>query len=151
MRKGIITKNLQTFLLIASATLIVPLFSFCNFEQKVYGHDFAPNESASVLSFANQLQVESELVKINLMNNNLSLAQNHANKAAALLTPNIVVEIAEKNQKTADDLTIAVNDLQKISSSSKKQRQMVNQLVSRINSTLGEAVKIRLEGQGSCQ
>jgi hypothetical protein len=84
------------------------------------------------------------------MNNNLLLAQNHANKAAALLTPNIVVEIAEKNQKTADDLTIAVNDLQKISSSSEKQRQMVNQLVSRINSTLGEAVKIRLEGQGSC-
>ena len=35
-------------------------------------------------------------------------------KAAALLTPNIVVEIEEKNQKTADDLTIAVNDLQKI-------------------------------------
>jgi hypothetical protein len=102
------------------------------------------------LAFADQLQVESELVKINLMNNNLSLAQNHANEAAALLTPNIVVEIAEKNQKTADDLTIAVNDLQKISSSSEKQRQMVNQLVSRINSTLGEAVKIRLEGQESC-
>ena len=41
-------------------------------------------------------------------------------KAAALLTQNIVVEIEEKNQKTADDLTIAVNDLQKVSSSSEK-------------------------------
>ena len=113
-------------------------------------HIFTLDETASFLAYADQLQVESELVKINLMNNNLSLAQNHANEAAALLTPNIVVEIAEKNQKTADDLTIAVNDLQKISSSSEKQRQMVNQLVSRINSTLDEAVKVRLEeGQGS--
>ena len=55
-----------------------------------------------------------------------------------------MVEIAEKNQKTADDLTTPVNDLQKISSSSEKQIEMVNQLVSRIKSTLGEAVKIRL-------
>ena len=118
--------------------------------QKIYAHVFTLDDTASFLAFADQLQVESELVKANLINNNLSLAQNHANKAAALLTPSIVVEIGEKNQKTADDLTTAVNDLQKISSSSEKQRQMVNQLVSRINSTLGEAVNIRLEeGQGS--
>jgi len=65
------------------------------------------------------------------------------------LTPSIVIEIAEKNQKVADDLTSAVNDLQKISSSSEKQRQMVKQLVSNINSTLSEAITIRIEqGQG---
>ena len=118
--------------------------------QKIYAHMFTLDDTASFLAFADQLQVESELVQRNLINYNLTLAQNHANKAAALLTPNIVVEIEEKNQKTADDLTIAVNDLQKVSSSSEKQRQMVNQLVSRINSTLAEAVKIRIEeGQGS--
>ena len=66
-------------------------------------------------------------------------------KAASLLSPSIIVEIAEKNQKVADDLTTAVDDLQKITSSSDKQRQMVNQLVSQINTTLGEAVTIRIE------
>jgi hypothetical protein len=117
--------------------------------QRVYSHMFTTDETASFLAFADQLQVESELVQTNLVNNNLSLAQKHANKAAALLTPSIVVEIAEKNQKVADDLTSAVNDLQKISSSSEKQRQMVKQRVSDINSTLGEAVNLRIEqGQG---
>jgi hypothetical protein len=91
------------------------------------------------------LQVESELVQTNLVNNNLSLAQKHANKAASLLSPSIIVEIAEKNQKVADDLTTAVDDLQKITSSSDKQRQMVNQLASQINTTLGEAVTIGIE------
>jgi hypothetical protein len=111
---------------------------------------FTLDDTTPFLAFADQLRVESELVKTNLGNDNLLLAQKHANKAAALLTPGIVVEIAEKNQKTSDDLTKAVNDLQKISSSSEKQRQMVNQLVSRINSTLDEAVKVRLEEvQGS--
>ncbi|MGA6921524.1 MAG: hypothetical protein WBY22_01225, partial [Nitrososphaeraceae archaeon] len=113
--------------------------------QNVYAHIFTTDETASFLSFADQLQVESELVQTDLVNNNLSLAQKHANKAASLLSPSIIVEIAEKNQKVADDLTTAVDDLQKITSSSDKQRQMVNQLVSQINATLGEAVIIRLE------
>ena len=113
--------------------------------QNVYAHIFTTDDTASFLSFVDQLQVESELVQTNLINNNLSLAQKHANKAASLLSPSIIVEIAEKNQKVADDLTTAVDDLQKITSSSDKQQQMVNQLVSQINTTLGEAVTIRIE------
>jgi hypothetical protein len=65
------------------------------------------------------------------------------------LTPSVVIEIEEQNQKIADDLTTAVSDLQKISSSSEKQQQMVKQLVSDINSTVVEAVNIRMkQGQG---
>jgi hypothetical protein len=146
-----ITYKLLHIALIGTIFSVVFLDTTSNFiNQKIYAHMFTLDDTASFLAFADQLQVESELVQRNLINNNLTLAQNHANKAAALLTPNIVVEIEEKNQKTADDLTIAVNDFQKVSSSSEKQRQMVNQLVSRINSTLAEAVKIRIEeGQGS--
>ena len=110
---------------------------------------FTADETASFLAFADQLQVESKLVQTNLVNNNLSLAQNHANKAASLLTPSVVIEIEEQNQDIADDLTTAVSNLQKISSSSEKQQQMVKQLVSDINSTVVEAVNIRMkQGQG---
>src|ERR687892_225619 len=117
--------------------------------QKVYAHMFTADETASFLAFADQLQVESKLVQTNLVNNNLSLAQNHANKAASLLTPSVVIEIEEQNQDIADDLTTAVSNLQKISSSSEKQQQMVKQLVSDINSTVVEAVNIRIkQGQG---
>jgi hypothetical protein len=135
-------------LLFVSITFSTVLFSNTNnffVIPNVYAHIFTTDETASFLSFVDQLQVESELVQTNLINNNLSLAQKHANKAASLLSPSIIVEIAEKNQKVADDLTTAVDDLQKITSSSDKQRQMVNQLVSQINATLGEAVTIRLE------
>jgi hypothetical protein len=117
--------------------------------QKVFAHIFTTDETASFLAFTDQLQVESELVQTNLINNNLSLAKSHANKAASLLTPTILIEIAEENEKIADDLTTAINDLQKITSSSEKQRHMVNQLVSDINATLTEAVTMRIQqGQG---
>jgi hypothetical protein len=116
--------------------------------QEVYAHMFSTDETASFLAFADQLQVESGLVQTNLVNNNLSLAQKHANKAASLLTPSIIVEIAEKNQKVSDDLSTAVDGLQKITSSSEKQQQRVKQLVSNINTAVTQAVTIIEQEQG---
>jgi hypothetical protein len=137
------------FIGIVFSMIFLSTINFNPHHQKVYAHIFTTDETASFVAFADQLQVESELVQTNIVNNNLLLAQKHANKAASLLSPSIIVEIAEKNQKIADDLTTGVNDLQKISSTSEKQRKMVNQLVSDINATLSEAVTIRVEqGQG---
>ncbi len=106
---------------------------------------FGRDETASFLAFADQLQVESELVKTNLANDDLLLAQKHANKAAALLTPSIIVEISEENLRIADDLTTALCNLQKISSLSEDQLEMVDQIVADTNATLDEALSTRTE------
>jgi hypothetical protein len=109
-----------------------------------FGHTFSPNESASFLSFVDQIQVESELVRTNLANDNTSLAQEHAKKAGSLLTSNITAEIAEENQRVANELTRAINDLQDISLSP-QQVGSVDQLVNDIDSILGEAESTRIE------
>ena len=143
-------KNLSLVLFLTCILFSISGINFNLFSQKSYGHIFSTDETASFVAIADQLQVESGLVQANLANNNVSLAQKHANKAAALLTPDIMIEIEEKNQRVADDITASVNDLQKISSpSSEKQLQVINELVSDINATLGEAVAMRIEeGQG---
>jgi hypothetical protein len=115
-----------------------------NSNLNAYGHTFSPNESASFLSFADQLEAESELVQTNLANDSISLAQEHANKASSLLTSNITTEIAEENQRVANELTIAINDLQNISSSP-QQVESVDQLVRNLDDILDEAVSIRIE------
>ena len=109
-----------------------------------FGHTFSPNESASFLSFVDQIQVESELVQTNLANDSTSLAQEHAKKAGSLLTSNITTEIAEENQRIANELTRAINDLQDISLSP-QQVGSIDQLVSDIDSILGEAESTRIE------
>lgn len=141
-------RNLSVVLFLAC--LLLSLVSsgsvnFNPFDKKIYAHIFSTDETASFVAITDQIQVESQLVKTNLANNNLSLAQNHANKAASLLTPDIVSEVAEANEGIADKLLTEVSDLQKISSSSDEQQQMVNQLVSDINATLGEAVVVRTQ------
>jgi hypothetical protein len=109
-----------------------------------FGHTFSSNESASFLSFVDQIQVESELVQTNLVNDSTSLAQEHAKKAGSLLTSNITAEIAEENQRVANELTRAINDLQDISMSP-QQVGSVDQLVNDIDSILGEAESTRIE------
>ena len=138
------------FVILFLACIFFSMFStgsvnFNPFDKKIYAHIFSTDETASFVAITDQVQIESELVQTNLANNNISLAQNHANKAAALLTPDIISEIAEANEEIADKLLTAVGDLQRISSSSDEQQQMVNQLVSDINSTLGEAVVVRTQ------
>ena len=141
-------KNL--FVILFLGCIFFSMFStgsvnFNPFDKKIYAHIFSTDETASFVAITDQVQIESELVQTNLANNNISLAQNHANKAAALLTPDIISEIAEANEEIADKLLTAVGDLQRISSSSDEQQQMVNQLVSDINATLSEAVVVRTQ------
>jgi hypothetical protein len=140
-------KNLSLLLLLSGTIVsMVSLNSFKNnnspFSRNAYGHNFTPNESAFFLAFVDQLQIESELMETNLANNNISLAQEHAKKAKVLLTPNITKEIAERNQRVAEDLTTAVSNLQNTSS---EQQQPVSQLVSDIGAILGEAVTTRID------
>jgi len=110
----------------------------------IYGHQFTPNETANFIGIIGQMQAELGLVPSNLVNNNVTLAQNHANKAASLLTPRILVEIAEDNPRLAGDLRSAMIQLQSISSSSESQVKRVSQLVSDLNKRLGEDANVRM-------
>jgi hypothetical protein len=60
------------------------------------------------------------------------------------LTSNITTEIAEENQRVANELTRAINDLQDISLSP-QQVGSIDQLVSDTDSILGEAESTRIE------
>jgi hypothetical protein len=149
-------KNLSLLVLLSGT--IVSMVTFSSFEnnnnnssfsRNAYGHNFTPNESASFLSFVDQLQVESELVQTSLANNNTALAQEHARRALELLKTKDPVnnvtwieEIAENNQRVADDLTTAISNLQNTSS---EQQQPVSQLVNDIDAIIGEAVTARID------
>lgn len=74
----------------------------------------------------------------------MSLAQNHANKAASLLTQRILVEIAEDNPKLAGDLSNALSQLQNTSSTSDSQVKSTSQIVIDLNERLNEDALVRM-------
>ena len=163
MTKCHTTRNQQSLLLVTCAALIISSFNIGNFSKsQVYGHDFIPNESASFLSFANQLKTESELVQSNLANGNPDLANEHAIRAIELLNSTDPInnvpwkdEIAERNQRVANELVTVVSNLENItvsSSSSEQQQQQqqstsndTNQLTDEIDAIIDEAITTRID------
>ena len=133
--------------------LTFSLFNIDNFSKsQVYGHDFIPNESASFLSFANQLQAESELVQSNLDNDNLTLAEEHATRAIELLNSKDPInnvawrdEIAERNQRVANELVTAISSIENITMSSPEQQQSANLSIDEIDAIIDEAVTTRID------
>ncbi len=138
----------RRYLLFVIFYLILSLSVFSNTDnfhiEKIYAHLYTPNETATFVSIVYQLQAELELVSMNLANNNLSLAQNHASKASSLLTQRILAEIAEDNPKLASDLGNRLIQLQTISSTSADQVQSTSRVVNDLNERLNEDALVRM-------
>jgi hypothetical protein len=140
--------ELRRYLLVVLFYLILSISVFSNsdnfYNDKLYAHLFSPNETATFVSVVYQLQTEMQLVLENLASNNVSLAHDHANKAASLLTQRILVEIAEDNPKLAGDLRNALIQLQSISSTSESQVKSTSQVVSDLNERLNADALVRM-------
>jgi hypothetical protein len=110
-------KEYKIVSLLLSVCLLLNMINLNNvnyFLTIAYGHDFTPNDYASFVSYVDQFQTEANLVNVNLVNNNLSLAREHANEAFSIFYWDLMIEIAEQDRKTSDELKSAVEDLKNI-------------------------------------
>lgn len=121
--------------------LIMSLYS------SVSAHNFSTNESAAFLAMTDALKAEVQLVPQNLVNNNMSLASDHANKALVLITDDVNNEIAERNQRLSDDLNTDLASLMASteSASGNNATSDTDILVEDINGILDEIVSARID------
>ena len=119
-----------------------------------YAHTFSSSESADFLSLVEQVRAETALVSMNLENNNVTLAQTHAEKASSLLNDSTLDEIWEVNTRIADSLETGLEQLEgnvtSLASTPQGQTppdriQSVNETVTTLNDLLAEAVTVRIE------
>jgi hypothetical protein len=100
----------------------------------------------------NQLQSESGLVQTNLVDGNISLAEEHAARAARLLDSRDPVnnvtwkeEIAERNQRIAEELVSAVSTLEKMNMSMSAPSSLYGQRIQSISNIDTKAGKYIIE------
>lgn len=112
-----------------------------------FGHNFSTEESASFIALVDLIRTEAQLVQENIASNNMSLASEHADDALALLIDYVTKEIAERNQRIADDLTTTLTTLKTSSetASDNTTSASVEQTVSDIDAILGEALTVRID------
>jgi hypothetical protein len=113
----------------------------------LFGHNFSPDESASFLALVDTIKAEVQLVQQNIASNNMSLASDHTNKALSLVTDDVNKEIAERNQRLADDLNADLVALRTSaeSASGNNTASDTDILVEDINGILDEIVTARID------
>ena len=136
-------------IIIHNNTSISPVSTFF---QNAYGHNFPPNNYASFISSLNQFQTESNLVQSNLLNNNMTLAQKHADEAVSIFYWDLLVEIVKQDKKIGDDFKLAVENLRNLTSSfsntltsvqgEKQKLEQSNQLVASINANVDKVITL---------
>jgi len=132
------------------ATLIVFSLVFYQYPstQLAYAHTFSGDESAAFIATVGVLRTEIRLID-DTVATNASLANEHANIAAAHLGENDTSELTERNERIGTDLPQDLRDLQNmtanISPTNMTGITAIKQKVSDIDSLLSEALTVRIE------
>jgi hypothetical protein len=137
-------KNNIIAILLTSFTIIIGSVNLLSFENS-FAHNFSPDESAHFLTLVDKIKVESELaVNSTGNNNNKSSAQLHANNALLNYDSHTKDEIAERNERIANELEDTLNQLLEEVKSQTDQSQL-NDTVETIAAILEEAVSTRID------
>jgi hypothetical protein len=134
----------QNQLLTTTMLVLVALLLFGSniYNHQIYGHNFAGDESATFLALMDQIQTEMDLINTNLVANNQPLAKEHLNNIDELYTKNIKKEIAERNERIANEITSVINET---NIAIEKNNQDISSSVENFNDIIGEAISVRID------
>jgi hypothetical protein len=142
--------NIKQVQLLTSTILVVAVTSLLLFggnsiyNNKIYGHNFAGDESASFLALMDQIQTEMSLINTNLIDDNQSLAKDHLKQIKELYTKNIKKEIAERNERIANEIPSILNETS-IAIEKNNNNQDISDSVKNFNDILAEAISVRID------
>jgi hypothetical protein len=142
--------NIKPVQLLISTILVVVASSLLLFggssiyNNKIYGHNFAGDESASFLALMDQIQTEMSLINTNLIDDNQSLAKDHLKQIKELYTKNIKKEIAERNERIANEISSILNETS-IAIEKNNNNQDISDSVKNFNDVLAEAISVRID------
>jgi hypothetical protein len=147
--KPYVMKSVENGKRITSGFFVSVLIVLIGFNSPlVLGHNFSPDESAKFLGLVDIIKGEAQLVQEDLASKNVSLANQHANKALTLVTDTVTKEITERNPRLSGDLNTALATL-KNSTTNPSMASDVNSTVSDLDDILDEIVTARIEPEKS--
>ncbi len=135
---------LTSTILVVAATSLLLFGGSSIYNNKIYGHNFAGDESASFLALMDQIQTEMSLINTNLIDDNQSLAKDHLKQIKELYTKNIKKEIAERNERIANEISSIINETS-IAIEKNNNNQDISDSVKNFNDVLAEAISVRID------
>jgi hypothetical protein len=123
--------------------LLVAFYSNANYF--IFAHTFSGDESASFLTTAEMMKIESQLAQKDLASN--ATAKEHAQHTTELIKANDTKEINERNPRLATELNNTLSDFVKTFDSGKPSESTVKDKASNLDDIMAEVVSARIDKQ----
>jgi len=124
------------------AGMVLVGMTYSTVGQRAFAHNFSEDESANFLVDIMAAKVHLMLVGKNLDNPDAALA--HIEHVRMILNDDMLAEVAERNERIADDIPVALDDLVAMIEDGEDRSVIVGQFRD-ISSLLAEAVSVRID------
>jgi hypothetical protein len=124
--------------------LLVAFYSNANYF--IFAHTFSGDESASFLTTAEMMKIESQLAQKDLASN-ATTAKEHAQHTTELIKANDTKEINERNPRLATELNNTLSDFVKTFDSGRPSESTVKDKASNLDDIMAEVVSARIDKQ----
>ena len=109
-----------------------------------FAHTFTNNESAAFLALIDNMKIQASLIQQSISAGNIDIAKQHIDKLKELYSNHTNEEIAEKNERIANEITTTINYFTSSSNQNNFSQSQIDNNVQNLNTILDESISVRI-------
>ena len=108
-----------------------------------FAHTFTNNESAA-LALIDNMKIQASLIQQSISSGNIDIAKQHIDKLKELYSNHTNEEIAEKNERIANEISTTINYFTSSSDQNNFSQSQIDNNVQNLNAILDESISVRI-------
>jgi hypothetical protein len=109
-----------------------------------FAHTFTNNESAAFLALIDNMKIQASLIQQSISSGNTDIAKQHIDKLKELYSNHTNEEIAEKNERIANEISTTINYFTSSSNQNNFSQSQIGSNVQNLNAILDESISVRI-------
>ena len=109
-----------------------------------FAHTFTNNESAAFLALIDNMKIQASLIQQSFSAGNIDIAKQHIDKLKELYSNHTNEEIAEKNERIANEISTTINYFTSSSNQNNFSQSQIDNNVQNLNAILDESISVRI-------
>ncbi|HEX2406920.1 MAG TPA: hypothetical protein VHJ38_06900, partial [Nitrososphaeraceae archaeon] len=109
-----------------------------------FAHTFTNDESAVFLALIDNMKIQASLIQQSISSGNIDIAKQHIDKLKELYSNHTNEEIAEKNERIANEISTTINYFTSSSNQNNFSQSQIDKNVQDLNAILDESISVRI-------
>jgi hypothetical protein len=129
---------------LSMTTFLIITLTISSIVGNSFAHTFTNNESAAFLALIDNMKIQASLIQQSISSGNIDVAKQHIDKLNELYSNHTNEEIAEKNERIANEISTTINYFTSSSNQNNFSQSQIDSNVQNLNTILDESISVRV-------